>query len=104
MNLDCEAQFDLFTYRENPTSLFGYTDQIDLKVQIDHFRNKKFGLLDGLSNDDQLAVTSLSFSTKNLPIYEMFLETVYFFLNYSKGYLVNFQLMNADEFKAEFLD
>jgi hypothetical protein len=96
-----EAKFELSTYREN-----GYfqLDEYDLKPYLERFRNNFYGPLEGISISDELAVTTLVFSTKNSELYEKFLETTHFFLGYSKGYILNYALLNAEGFKEEFLD
>ncbi len=96
-----EARFEISTYRENGVFQL---DEYDLKHYLELYRNNFYGALKGLSLNNELAVTILVFSTKNSEFYTKFLETTHFFLDYSKGYLLNYGLLNAEDFKEEFLN
>ncbi|MBU6951274.1 hypothetical protein [Hahella sp. HN01] len=75
----------------------------DLKRFIDYKHQGRYADVKAISDIEKLGVTSLSFETYSLVDYEEFLRTVYFYLDYTKGILVNFKGFNAERFKEEFL-
>jgi hypothetical protein len=75
----------------------------DLKRFIDYTRQGRYSDNEVISGIERLGVTSFSFETHSLVDYEEFLCTVYFYLNYTKGILVNFKDLDAIGFKHEFL-
>ena len=93
------GRFQLFTYRENHPYPFPLIEQEDLKIHIEHFRDKDYGNLKGIESDKPLATSYLSISTPNIEIYMDFLATVAGFLEVVKGYVVNYKFLDSGEFK-----
>lgn len=93
----------VYTYREHRKYEPGIQEIVDLKRYLDYKAEGRYRHAPSVDGIKDAAVTSLSIETRRLSDYREFLETVHFFLEHTKGLLVNYKDLSADEFRDEFL-
>jgi hypothetical protein len=91
------------TFRQNRLYEPGIQEVADLQRYIDYKTEGRYGNNPRISAMTTLAVTSLAIDTFDLQDYREFLETVHFFLDFTKGVLVNPWELDAKAFREEFL-
>lgn len=75
-------------------------------LQLAYLEEKKihgYAFFPPLTIIQMLAATSITINTINENLYIDFLKSVYKFLVYTKGYIVNCGMLDAEKFKQEFL-
>jgi hypothetical protein len=91
------------TYREKNRNYDpGICEVDDLKRYIQYRNEGRYDSNSNINGIKDLCITSLSFETYDLEGYEEFLKTVYYFLNYTAGIIVNHKEMDAASFKSEY--
>jgi len=91
------------TFREQRLYEPGTQEVEDLGRYIAYQKEGRYIHNQKISAMKNLAVTALAIQTFDLEDYREFLETVHFFLEYTKGIVVNFLDLDAASFKEEFL-
>ncbi|MBU2713082.1 hypothetical protein [Zooshikella harenae] len=76
----------------------------DLKRFITYRNNGRYSMNSEICSISNLCITSIRFETHSIMHYQEFLSTVFFFLNYTRGILINFDELNADGFKRKFIE
>lgn len=98
------ANFELFAFREGRGWAPPTLEAEWLGQHCQHFRNGQYGDYPHISLNHDLAVVVLQFETDQPRFYREYLYTVYEFLKFSKGVLLNRYVDGAEDFKAQFLD
>jgi hypothetical protein len=91
------------TFREERLYDPGIQEVADLQRYIDYKKEGRYSNNPKISAMNNLAITSLTIETFDLNDYQEFLKTVHFFLDYTKGVIVNVRDLDAASFKEEFL-
>lgn len=104
VNGDDESTLRVYTFREQRSYEPSRQHIADLKRYIDYKAAGRYHYLPSIHAIKNAAVTSLIVETKQLADYREFLETVHFFLDHTKGVLVNYYDLDAAAFREEFLD
>ncbi|BAY24703.1 hypothetical protein NIES2100_44990 [Calothrix sp. NIES-2100] len=91
------------TFREKRIYEPGIQEVADLQRYIDYKKDGRYANNPVISSIKSLAITSLTIETFDLQDYREFLKTVYFFLEYTKGFIVNIWELDAASFQVEFL-
>lgn len=98
-----DSVLNVNTFREKRLYDPGIQEVADLQRYIDYHKEGRYSNNPKLSAMNNLAVTSLTIETFDLRDYQEFLEAVYFFLDYTKGVIVNAWKLDAASFQKEFL-
>lgn len=91
------------TFREKRLYNPGLQEVADLQRYLDYHKQGRYSDNPKISAMNNLAVTSLTIETFDLIDYQEYLETVYFFLDYTRGVIVSIWELDAASFKEEFL-
>jgi len=92
------------TFREKRFYEPGIQEAADLQRYLDYRKAGRYAANPVLSAVNSPAVTSIAIETFDLKDYREFLETVHFFLESTKGVIVNFKERDAASFREEFLN
>ena len=92
------------THREHNKYEHPIMEVNDLQRYIDYHKAGRYEYDEDMARLNNLAITSLEFWTDYTIYYEEFLKTTLSFLEHTKGFIVNMNDINAQEFKAEFLE
>jgi hypothetical protein len=98
---DRNSLLEVCTFRENRKYDPAVLEVADLQRYIDYWAAGRYRERAG--GIQSPAVTWLRIETFLIADYREFLATVHFFLEYTKGILVSFKELNAQQFRDEFL-
>jgi len=103
VNQDKNTVLKVNTFREKRMYEPGIQEVADLQRYIDYKKAGRYADNPVISAIKSLAITSLTIETFDLKDYREFLDTIHFFLDYTKGFIVNNLELDAAAFKEEFL-
>jgi len=101
---DKDTVLNVNSFREKRNYDPGIQEVADLQRYIDYKKDGRYFNNSAILAMKNLAITSLTIETVDLKDYQEFLETVHFFLEYTKGFVVNLWELDAASFQKEFLE
>jgi hypothetical protein len=100
-----DSSLDVNVYRQNNRNYEPSVQEVeDLKRYVEYKMNGRYSYNHLISGIKNLCVTSLFFESYSIDDYQAFLKSVYSFLEYSNGVLINCKELDAVSFKEEFID